>query len=355
MNNIIEPNINYDFSKIELGLPTYMSGNYFVKALNNNKPLYIQTPKCVSKNGFVKNKRQGYYIDLLFDGSDVVFINWIENLESKCIDLLYNNRNNLFQNDIDKEDIEDAFVSLIKIYKSGKYYVMRLNVRNNIKIYSENSNTSLNIDEDIDPSTNIISIIEIQGIKYSAKSFHIEVDLKQSMVVSADPFLDSCFINMNTTKNIPVGSNEIKVNKLGEIEKTIEEVEETNEVNEVEETNEVNGVEETNEVNGVEETNEINEVEETNEVNGVEETNEIEEINEINEINEIKEIKEIIPDSDDSLLTLKTANDVYRQIYIDAKEKINKLKEETRIAYLELERIKKNYGIIDENENEDTN
>ena len=56
MENIIDPNQNFDFSKLTLAQPVGIQGGaYFTKLLNNNKPLYIQTTKSLTRQGFVKS------------------------------------------------------------------------------------------------------------------------------------------------------------------------------------------------------------------------------------------------------------------------------------------------------------
>ena len=80
MDNIIEPNNLFDFSKISLAHPVGIQGGaYFTKIEINNKPLYIQTSKSLSKQGFVKTGKK-YYCYLLFDKNSEELINWIENL-----------------------------------------------------------------------------------------------------------------------------------------------------------------------------------------------------------------------------------------------------------------------------------
>ena len=138
MDDIIEPTIDYDFSKIYLGPPSTLAGGaYFTRIMyNNNKLLYLQTPKCLTKQGFVKSGKK-IFADLMFDNNDTVFINWIENLESKCQELIHNKGDAWFQTKLEKDDIETAFTSPFKIYKTGKYYLLRVNVKPNIKIYNE--------------------------------------------------------------------------------------------------------------------------------------------------------------------------------------------------------------------------
>jgi len=199
MNDIIEPTIDYDFSNLYLGPPSTIAGGaYFTRIMyNNNKQLYIQTPKSLTKQGFVKSGKK-IYVDLMFDNNDTVFINWIENLEAKCQELIFSKGENWFQTKLDKDDIDTAFTSPFKIYKSGKYYLLRVNVKPNVKIFNDNA-TVINLD-DIAADKTLISIIEIQGIKFTSRNFQMELELKQSMIVSPDPFLDACFIKTPVKK-----------------------------------------------------------------------------------------------------------------------------------------------------------
>jgi hypothetical protein len=173
---------------------------------DSNKQLYIQTPKCLSKQGFIKSGKK-IYIDLMFDNNDTVFLNWIENLESKCHNLIFEKSESWFDNKLEKEDVESSFTSPLKIYKSGKYYLLRVNVKPNIKIYNE-MDQSINMDEVTEDKT-ILSILEIQGIKFTSRNFQIEIELKQTMVVSPDPFLDTCFIKKPIKKSV-CNDNELK-------------------------------------------------------------------------------------------------------------------------------------------------
>jgi hypothetical protein len=69
MNNIIEPNKNFDFSKLSLAHPSGIQGGaYFTKILHSNKPLYIQTTKSLTRQGFVKSGKK-YYCDLMLDNN----------------------------------------------------------------------------------------------------------------------------------------------------------------------------------------------------------------------------------------------------------------------------------------------
>jgi hypothetical protein len=123
---------------------------------------------------------------------------------------------------LDKDDIETAFTSPFKIYKSGKYYLLRVNVKPNIKVYNE-VDEIIKI-EDVTTSNYIISILEIQGIKFTSRNFQIEIEMKQTMIVSPDPFLDECFIKkpvkqLKQNDKITATSEVTSVNSVGIVNK----------------------------------------------------------------------------------------------------------------------------------------
>ena len=49
----------------------------------------------------------------------------------------------------------------------------------------------------IKPETNIISVLEIQGIKFTSRNFQFEIELKQMMVLDNEPIFDKCLIRQN--------------------------------------------------------------------------------------------------------------------------------------------------------------
>jgi hypothetical protein len=225
MENIIEPTQNFDFLKLSLAQPVGIQGGaYFTKILNNNKPLYIQTTKSLTRQGFVKSGKK-YYCDLMFDNNSEVLINWFENLEEKCKTLIYEKADSWFQNALEMNDVESAFNSIIRIYKSGKYYLVRTNIKNSslnepsIKIYNENE-IPLGIN-DIKTDTNIISILEIQGIKFTSRNFQIEIELKQVMVLNNEPIFESCLIKTSKSDYIKNETNMISNTSPLEIDNTI--------------------------------------------------------------------------------------------------------------------------------------
>ena len=143
----------------------------------------------------------------MFDNTEEGFVRWMESLETRCQDLIFQKSSEWFQNSLEMNDIETAFNSPMKMYKSGKYYLVRTNVKVNsltsnaiIKIYNENE-TALTMD-DINSDSNVISILEVQGIKFTSRSFQIEIELRQMMMLNKKDFIfESCLIKKNNSSD----------------------------------------------------------------------------------------------------------------------------------------------------------
>ena len=201
MDNIHEPTRDFPFAQLSIISPTSVSGGaHFSKLLMNKQPLYIQTPKCKTKQGIVKSGKK-LYSDLVFTHEDEEFIHWLETLENTVRKMIYDNRTKWFDVELSEEDIENYFTPTIKLFKSGKMYLVRVNANSktsgsitvsNMKIYDENEQA---VDmETIDDKTSMITIVEVQGVKCSTKSFQIELELKQIMVLKPVDLFQKCII-----------------------------------------------------------------------------------------------------------------------------------------------------------------
>ena len=203
MEKIYEPNDSFDFSKLSLLSPSSMpGGNYFIKFRINDYPLYIQPPKCVSKSSIFKSGKK-HYCDLMFTNENEDFIRWMENLENYCQNKIFDHRSKWFETELDEHDIENSFTSPLKIFKSGKFYISRTNVptmlgKCSLKIYNEDEH-EVDI-ETIKENTNVITILEIQGIKCSSKNFQIEIEIKQMMVFKQNNLFEKCIFTQNNPR-----------------------------------------------------------------------------------------------------------------------------------------------------------
>ena len=376
MENIIDPNENFDFSKLTLAQPVGIQGGaYFTKILNNNKPLYIQTTKSLTRQGFVKSGKK-YYCDLMFDNNSEVLINWFEKLEDKCQKLIYERADSWFQNALEMNDVESAFNSIIRIYKSGKYYLVRTNIKNSslnepsIKIYNENE-IPLGIN-DIKTDTNIISILEIQGIKFTSRNFQIEIELKQAMVLNNDPVFESCLIKTSkSTKKVEptilipiinhleidntILENTVQKNNLKDkslIEYDEDQLDSLDNLDDLETRDNEYSLDEPtlDEPTLDEPTLDEPTLEESNNISIDFEDLNIEELNESKELLEV-DLDVVLANNLESI-TLKKPNQVYFELYKEARNKAKLAKKSAIIAYLEAKNIKKTYMIENINDSD---
>jgi hypothetical protein len=197
MEGIYEADASFSFSNLTLTKPTLVSGGYyFITFLVNQAPLYIKTPKCGIKGGIAKAGKR-YNCDLMFSNENEEFILWMERLEQHICKSLYDNRGNWFESEMEMSDIEESLASPMKIYKSGKFYLLRTNLYTRLgkisaKIYDEHENDFA--PETIGEDHKVISILEIQGIKCSSRSFQVEIEMKQMMVLSPVNLFEKCIL-----------------------------------------------------------------------------------------------------------------------------------------------------------------
>jgi len=195
---IYDINEPFPFDKLTLMKPFNRNGSYFMRIEidGNGQPLFIQPPRCELKQGFIKSGKKTL-CDFIFSTENEKFLEWLERLEERCYLQVYENREKWFDPILEKHEIEDYMTSPYKMYKSGKYYIIRTDIPTNlgkceIKIYDEN-------EKEIDPDTlnehmNAITIIEFKGIRCSVRSFQFEIELKQMLIVEPKRMFNTLLI-----------------------------------------------------------------------------------------------------------------------------------------------------------------
>ena len=197
---IYDTDDDFDFTKISISQPSAIQGGaYITKIKYAEDPLYIQTPKCLTKQGINTTNKKAY-ADLMYSNEYNNVVEWFENLESVLVKLIYEKRELWFQNEMDLEDIENFFSPITRAYKGGKYHLVRINIPKNktlnsqysCSVYDENENM-IPI-QDLTDSHNIIPCLEVQSIKFSARNFQVELVGKQIMILNNKPLFTSCMI-----------------------------------------------------------------------------------------------------------------------------------------------------------------
>lgn len=326
MENIYEPNASFDFSQLSFISPTsIVGGNYFIRCLSAKQtPFYIQAPKCTSKQGIIKAGKK-MYCDLLFSHEDEAFIEFIGALETFCQGKLYDNREKWFESGLEMHDIENSFTPSLKIFKTGKLYSVRTQIpvrlgKSSLKIFNEQEQDVL--PENIGEHVSFVSILEFQGIKCSARNFQLEIEMKQMMILNPVDIFEKCIFYKTTKQK----SQEHDVQEHV-VQKTKEEVQEEKENEEEEEKKENEEEEEEEEKKEHEEKKEEEKEREDN--------NDFCEIELPNFETEIEPVK------------LKKRNDVYYEMYSEAKRKAKIAHDFAITSYLEAKRIKNTYMLHD--------
>ena len=342
-----EPNSNFKFEELTMSKPLSAStGTYISKYSIQENPVYIQPPKCTVKQIVVKTGKR-MYCDLVFHQENEQFIQWMENLENKSQQLIYQNREKWFQTELEMDDIENSFTSPMKVYKSGKSYIVRTNISTRLgkpilKIYNEDEK-DVSYDNIVE-GTNVMAILEFQGIRCSARSFQIDIEIKQLMVLKSYDLFTTCILKKKPLKESePSYDSSFTLEKEPDLTKELDVPKESDFTKELDVTNESDLTKESSLVE---------------EPSLVEESYPIDEVLQIatdqTDLCEVEFDLDEMPESD--TISLKKRNDVYYEMYKEARQKAKVARDLALSAYLEAKRIKNTYmldDIIDSSDDED--
>ena len=362
------PNEDFNFDKIHIARPQKYGRGFFSKILydESDADLYIQTPKCKTKNGVVKQNSK-IYMDLMFNRNNNIFIEWCENLVEHVKSILLKNKSQWFvDSSITNEDIDDQFAPIVKTYKAVNY-LLRVNIvsgrgsirNDNYRIYND-SQVPKTLDA-IKPDSEMISILEVQGIKYADNNFLLEFAVSQVMVYEVNN--EICMIktledNSNNNDkdidndNVDLDKKQLPLNKTADIDSNLEDIKPPTIQNNEDMINNTDNNSSTLEEITLEDKDKdindnIQDITDTITVIGNDENgNTIEKTENIDINNDKKK---------DEVMTLKSHNDVHMELYKEAYKKAKEAKKNALEAYLRAKKIKQTYAleIVDESDDED--
>ena len=212
---IHQANSSFDKDSLSMTRPVVVQGGtYFTKIRSNrsNTPYYVQFDTCKTKQGVVNTNKRSY-IDLLYNNEDVDILEWFEHLQDTIISKIYDHKNEWFHTDMDRTDIENNFVNITKSFRGGKHHLIRvgLNTTNEPKhkgktcvVFDEYENI-ISID-DIQENVNIEGILEVLGVRFTSKSFQVEMMCKQLKISQKESTFDKCMIRSTPSSN-NIGNN----------------------------------------------------------------------------------------------------------------------------------------------------
>ena len=211
---IYKPTSGFDFQNVILETPQVLhDGSFLTKIKKSDKQIYIQMPKCLTKDGFNYNKK-GKFCDLLYTKDieqNQELISWLLSLEEDCQQKIYDKRNIWFNNDLTINDIESLMIPITRLFKSGKEILLRTyidvskqNGRDKCLVYGEDE-IQIGLD-DISRDTFIIPLLLVEGIKFTPKSFEILFKITQIMALDDDKDIlkDNCLIKQDDSKPLEV-------------------------------------------------------------------------------------------------------------------------------------------------------
>ena len=193
---IYYPDTDFDFSKLHLSQPIVTANGSFFSKINitcTDDPLFIYTPKGTTRQGIVTTNNKTY-TDLLFTSTNTNIIQWVSLLEERLQQLIYEKKDIWFATEnIEFDDIQNAFIPMIKVYKNSNY-LLRSYIQQSkhqlkgepLLIYNESEQPCTITD--ITDKSNLITILEIQGVKFSQKCFHVPIVIKQIMMFQKTSF-----------------------------------------------------------------------------------------------------------------------------------------------------------------------
>ena len=219
MDDLFQTDSSFPFDDIKLKTPRALQGGTYTANLDiNDNSIIIQTPKCKTKKGVTKTAKQ-LYSDLLFNQDHNDFIDWLETLQERIRELIYENSENWFHESPTLDDIEYNWNNSIRTYKQTNYLVRTFVHKSkgskspSIQIY-DSEQKQLTID-DVDKDKNVICILEIVGIKFSSQSFQLDICLRQIMVLNEKPLFNKCLIRLEKS------SDKNNVENLGETDEKV--------------------------------------------------------------------------------------------------------------------------------------
>ena len=344
MTTIYDTNDAFVFENLKLSKPALMpGGSYFIRCAVDNQPLYIQPPACTTKQGVLRAGKR-LYTDLMFTNLNADFVRWMEDLENHCQTHLFENREDWFEGQMERHDIENYFTSPLKVYKSGKNYLARIGVpsalgKPTISFYDENE-SEVEMDS-INESTHIMTILEIKGIKCSATCFQIEMELKQLLVLRPQNLFGKCVIKPQSKIEENTLHRPIVMNKMADESNTLE----TSDIQSVSDESDtlvdVSTIVPENEPIPEPENEPVPEPENEQLPNKL-----------VDGLEEIEVDLEELPMEES--ITIKKRNDVYYQMYQEARRKAKIAKNLAISSYLEARRIKNTYILEDIEDSDDS-
>ena len=179
---------NIDFEKLTLGIPNQLQKDvYFSRIFIYDNPIYIQTNECFTSTGIKETNKKGF-CDLIYTDYETV-ASFFGDLEKKIRERVLENKEDWFEDNFTADDLEDSFTTTLGYHKQGirlRTYIHKNTITERYNLNCYNYNHELISNEKLVIGTNLIPIIEIVGIRFTDKSFNVDLKLVQTLITNLD-------------------------------------------------------------------------------------------------------------------------------------------------------------------------
>lgn len=348
----------FSLDGVSLSEPVGVKNYNFSELSLNEEPIYVQLCNTGISNGICVNDNGDSYVKLLIDENNEETLEWFEKFDEKMRDLLVVNGEEWFENEITPEDMEVAYNSSVSIQDDSDdafifkvYLPKNYNKRSNLNIYDEDEEllrSSILNEDDLE----LTPLIEVKGIKFDSSSFHLYAVLRQAMVMNNDGEEDSEDGGDNSEDENDVDDGEKDVDDSedgedGEDGKDGEDGEDDSEDENDGEDGEDGEKEVDDSDNGDESDDE--EKDDKDDKDG----DDVKDVKDDKDGDVLEEVTLELNETDNAdQLVLKKPNEVYINMWKEARAKAKQAKNDAIKAYLEAKNIKSTW-LLDEEEGDD--
>lgn len=185
---LILGNSSIDFEKLTLGIPNQLQKDvYFSRIFMDDNPIYIQTNECFTSTGIKETNKKGF-CDLVYTDYETV-ASFFGSLEKKIRERVLENKEDWFEDNFTADDLDDSFTTTLGYHKQGirlRTYIHKNTITERYNLNCYNYNHELISNEKLSIGTNLIPIIEIVGIRFTDKSFNVDLKLVQTLITNLD-------------------------------------------------------------------------------------------------------------------------------------------------------------------------
>jgi len=202
----------FPFVDLKIHKPMMLQGSNIMKLTIKkelNIPVNIQLPECNIQ--IAKNQKQ---CDLVFTGEEISLLEWVEQIEERVKQLLFENRQ-WFETDLEESDIDQFFLPLLKWNRTQKHYIWKgVQLPHDVNMFDERGE-KINSIQDVSSGVQTICFVELRGVRFSSKSFQLESVMKQTVLSPKKEMFQTCLTSLaDDVPVLSVGVEEVQEDLL---------------------------------------------------------------------------------------------------------------------------------------------